>query len=100
MFCMSWQWSPVTLYVFLAGVTLRMALNSAARGASRRPVAWARILSLAFQPRMSQLHQLPLKACPVGQGWGRPHSRGGILTRREEALVSVLCTFPLQRASV
>lgn len=95
MFCMSWQWSPVALYVFLAGVTLRMALNSAARGASRRPVAWARILSLAFQPRMSQLHQLPLKACPVGQGWGRPHSRGGIFMRREEALLSLCYALSL-----
>ena len=30
-----WQWSPVILYVFLAGVTLRMALTSATLGASR-----------------------------------------------------------------
>lgn len=89
---MSWQWSPVTLYVFLAGVTLGMALNSPARGASRQRMAWAGILSLAFQPRMSQLLQLPL------EGLSRSTTvRVGVFTQREEALLFLCYALSLCR---
>ena len=71
------------LYVFLAGVALRIPLTSATLGASRR-VAWAGILSLAF-PRHVPAAPAPPKACP-----GQPQSGWGLHTAGRSSCLCVM----------